>query len=105
MKSFKIDDADLTKACANLRKANTTLAEAGKTAEASKTIIRSRLKELRGVDVGTLPIGEIVSVEGLLLVEIGKQNRFDEKQFALDKPALHGEYKKDMPCVKFKPLA
>lgn|SRR5262249_28682070 len=104
MKVLKIEDDQLKQACQNLKEANSALARANKTASGAKEIICRRLYELREVNLEILPIGAIVSVEKLLLIEIGKQNRFDEKQFELDDAETYAKYKKDFPCKKFKPL-
>ena len=104
MKVLKIDDDDLTQACKNLKEANAILASANKTAQGAKATINQKLKELRNVDIKALPIGEIVSIEKLLLIEVAKQNRFNEAQFMLDQAELFQEYKKDFPMVKYKPL-
>ena len=105
MKSFKIDDEDIKKAVANLRQANAMLSEGKKLSEGAKAVIRNRLLELREVDLAALPIGEMVNVEKLILIEVGKQSRFDEHQFQLDQPESYLSYKKDFPVLKFKPLA
>ena len=104
MKSFKIEDDQLKQACHSLKEANAQLSSATKTASGAKKIIQQRLYELREINLEVLPIGEIVSVEKLLLIEIGKQNRFDESQFEIDDPETYAKYKKDFPCKKFKPL-
>jgi len=104
MKVLKIDDDDLTQACENLKAANAALASANKTAKGAKATISQKLKELRDVDIGALPIGELVSIDKLLLIEIGKQHRFDERQYSLDRPDEFEAYQKDFPVVKYKPL-
>lgn len=104
MKQFKIDDDDLTQACISLREGNRQLAEGKKSVDGAKKIIAHRLKELRDIDLAALPIGEIVSVDKLLLIEIDKQNRFDEARFRLAEPAVYETFKKEFPMVKYKPL-
>ena len=104
MKVLKIEDDQLKQACQNLKEANEALGRANKTAKGAKAIIEKKLYELRELNLETVPIGEIVTVEKLLLIEIGKQNRFDDEQFELDHPELYQSYKKDFRCKKFKPL-
>jgi len=104
MRSFKIDDDDLKQACINLRDANTALSEANKKASNAKKIIEQKLLKERGLNVRAEPIGEIISIDKMLLIEIGKQNRLDEEQLELDHAELYQSYKRDFPTVKFKPL-
>lgn len=104
MKVLKIDDSDLLQACRNLKEANAALAQANKSAKSAKGLIKLKLIELREIDIETLDIGELLSVEKLLLIEIGKQSRFNEAQFELDQAELYQSYKKDFPVVKYKPL-
>jgi hypothetical protein len=103
MKVLKIDDSDLTQACRDLRTANEAAADAAKCQQAAKDMIRRRLWELRELQLETLPIGEKVYVDKLLLIEIAKQTRFDQQQFRLDRPDEFDAYMKDFPIVKFKP--
>jgi len=104
MKVLKIDDDDLAQACRKLKENNAIMSSATKAVKDAKTIIRQKLIELRDVDVNALEMGEIVSIDKLLLIEIGKQSRFNEAQFGLDQAELYEQYKKDFPVVKYKPL-
>lgn len=105
MTIFKIADcAELESAVRNLKAANAALAANKKTADNAKATIARILKEQRQLEIETLPIGELVCVNSFLIIEIGKQNKFDAAQFQLDEPALYEGYKKDFPCVKYKAL-
>lgn len=104
MKTVKIDDAELKQAIVNLRVANSVLATAKKNADNAKETITNKLRTLRDINLETLAIGDLVCVDKLLIVEIGKQNRFDEANFQLQHPTLHAQYKKDFATKKFKAL-
>jgi hypothetical protein len=88
-----------------LRQANAVLAKAKESADAAKEAIINWLKSERSIDIETLPIGEIVMIEDVVIIKITSQNRFDEKAFLLADPAIHAKWKKDMPVRKFDPLA
>lgn len=105
MQKFKIQDETLEKACADLKTANATLAEAKKRADNAKAVIESRLAELRGIKLDSLSIGELVSVEGVLLLEIGKQTRFDEASFQVTHAELYQNFRKEFATKKFKVLS
>ena len=86
-----------------LRAARLLEAQAEKETDAAKHAIAHWLKEQRGVDIETLPIGEFINIEGVAVIEIGKRNKFDEKSFILSHPKLHAEFKKDFPIQYYKP--
>lgn len=104
MQTVKLNTPELVKAAKMLRTANAMLAEAKKIADSAKENIKRILKDERGIDVTTLHIGEIVSVDKVLLIEIGKQCRFDESGFQLVQPDMYAKWKKDFPTVKIKSL-
>lgn len=107
MKTFKPADSELKSlrlAAALLKAANTALGEAKKQSEAAKKTLTDWLKDNRKLDIESLSIGEFVSVEDVVLIEIGKQNKFDEKAFMSAEPAIHARFKKDFPIHRFKPL-
>jgi hypothetical protein len=81
------------------------LAKAKKQAEAAKSTISDWLEKQRKVTVATLPVGEMVMLEGVCLIEISKQSKFDEKTFMSLHVELHASFKKDFPVVKYKPTA
>ena len=54
--------------------------------------------------MGGLAIGDLVHVEGALMIEVSKMCKFDEKDFLLKHPAMHAEFKRDRPVTKYKPL-
>ena len=98
------NDSVLRQAAVMLKNANAALSSAKKQADAAKTTIAAWLLENRQINVDTLPIGEIVNIDGVALIEIGKQNRFDQKAFALAQPTLTLEFTREFPTVKVKPL-
>jgi hypothetical protein len=87
-----------------LKAAYKTISQAGKTIDAAKADIAQWLKANRDIDLETLPIGEMVNVEGVCLIERAKQNKFDEGAFFLKHADLHTQFKKDFPITKFKVL-
>lgn len=98
------EKAELRAAAAALRDANRAQGEANKAIEAAKERLTKWLKEQRDCELATLPIGDIVHVEGIVIIEVGKMSKFDEKRFMLDKPLEHQAYKADMPVRRYKPL-
>jgi hypothetical protein len=107
MKTVKPNEeeaASLKKAASMLKVSNELLASAKKSVEAAKEQIAGWLKTNREIDIELLPIGEFVNVDGVCLIERGKQNKFDEKGFLIAQPALHAEFKKDFAMTKYKVL-
>jgi hypothetical protein len=107
MKTFKPSETEareLRIAAAKLEVANKALGEAKKNAEAAKEQLGKWLKAERELDLATLGIGEMILIEDVVLIEIGKQARFDEKAFLLAEPAKHAEFKKDLPILRYKPI-
>ena len=107
MQTFKPNEmelAELKPVVALLKASNGILAEAEKNVKAAKEKICEWLKSKRGVDVGGLAIGDLVHVEGALMIEVSKMCKFDEKDFLLKHPAMHAEFKRDRPVTKYKPL-
>lgn len=107
MRTFKPAEADLPelqKSAARLKTANRLFGVAKRESEAAKKHLSDWLREKRDLDIAVLPIGEFVSLEGVALIEIGKQNRFDEDAFVLAQPETYEQFKKDFPVRKFKPL-
>src|SRR4051794_27131416 len=107
MKTVKPNEeeaAGLKQAARLLKVANELLASAKKEAEAAKEQLAKWLKEKREIDLEVLAIGEFVNIDGVCLIEKGKQNKFDEKGFLVAQPALHGQFKKDFPITKYKVL-
>lgn len=84
--------------------ANSQKAKLEKVVEASKEAFVKWLLEQRGVNVEELEIGEMVMIENVVLIEIGKQDRFDEKGFLLSEPTTHAKWMKPRPVKKFKAL-
>ena len=90
---------------ANLIKAgNAAQASGKKQTDAGKVNIGEWLKVERKLDVASLAIGDMVQIEGICLVEYGKQSRFDLASFQLKHPELFAEFTKDFPTMKYKPL-
>jgi hypothetical protein len=108
MKTFKVTDptvaATLQRAAKTIKQANGMFAAAKKMAEAGKAALADWLKTERETDLETLAIGELISIEGVALIEIGKMNKFDEAKFQLAQPETHAQFKRDVAVKKFKPL-
>ena len=87
----------------NIARAREIGAEQRKLDEIGKAYHADFLKSERNIDIDALPIGEMVNVNnGALVVEIGAQNRFDEKAFAVQYPELHKKFIRAIPVKKFK---
>jgi len=107
MQTFKPNDNDTAKlidAARLIATGNKAQATGKKQTEAGKVNIGEWLQNERQCNLTTLKIGDIVNIEGVCLVEIGKQSRFDIAAFQLKHPTLFAEFTKDCPTVKFKPL-
>ena len=108
MQTFKASGSEfdlLRDAAITLKEANSKMADGEKAATAAKKRLADWLQEKRGLNLETLKIGEMVQIEGVALIEIGKQNKFDVSAFMLSEPELHLKFKKDMPIRKYKSLA
>lgn len=105
MKTFKANDETLRQAAQMIKDGNAKLAEGKKQTDAGKAMIEQWLKDARQCDISQLPIGEIVNIETVCLVEISKQTRFNEKRFAVECPEQFASYREECPVKKFKPLA
>lgn len=106
-KTVKPAGAELVKlkgAARLLKAANEALAIAKKQSETAKEAICTWLKEARAIEIETLPIGEMIILEGVCVIERSSQNRFDEKGFMLAEPEAHARWKKDLPVNRYKPL-
>ena len=108
MKTFKPTDPVSTPrlytAAANIKAANAMISAAKKLGESGKQAIADWLRTERDTDIEVLPIGELVNIEGICLIEIGSMNKFDEASFQLADPEQHAKFKRDIPVKKFKPL-
>jgi hypothetical protein len=108
MKTFKVTDPtaaeSLRRAALAIKSGNGMFAAAKKMVEAGKAALADWLKTERETDIETLAIGELISIEGVALIEIGKMNKFDEGAFQLAQPETHAQFKRDVPVKKFKPL-
>jgi hypothetical protein len=104
MKTIKSDEQSLKDAAQMIKDGNAMFGVAKKKTEAGKEIVSRWLKDNRGIDLETLPIGEILNLDGVVLIEIGKQTRFDEARFAQERAEDHAAYMRDNPVRKFKPL-
>lgn len=83
--------------------ANAALSKAKKESDSAKATIGAWLEKERDLKIETLPIGEFVIIENVCFIEIGKQNKFDEKAFLASNAELHAQFKKDFSVVRFKP--
>ncbi len=104
MRTIKSDAPLLLAAAHQLKLANAALAKAKKSGDRAKEILTAWLKDERSLDLNTLLIGDIVNIDGICLIEIASQNRFDETAFATMHPEIHASFKTEKPVRKFKPL-
>ncbi len=107
MQTFKPSDTDkakLTDAAKLIKAGNSAQASGKKQTDAGKVSIAEWLKVERKLDVSSLVIGDMVQVEGICLVECGKQSRFDLASFQLKHPTLYAEFMRDFETLKYKPL-
>lgn len=107
LKTCKPSESELTELQAHaksLAKANAEKAAADKIVDASKDAISKWLLHQRQINIETLEIGEMVLIEKVVLIEIGKQIKFDEKGFLSSEPILHAKWMKPRPVKKFKSL-
>ncbi len=107
MQTFKPSGAELArlhKLAVELQEANDSSGAAKKTADASKEGLSKWLKEQRGFDVDQMKIGEVVCIEGIAIIERGKQNRLDTKKLLAEEPELHAKFSGEQPITKYRPL-
>ena len=104
MQTFKTSDTMLRQAAQMIKDGNAKLTEGKKQSDAGKAMIEQWLKDNRQCDVASLAIGELVNIETVCLIEIGKQNRLDQKAMQLELPEVFAKYQKQFPTIKFKPL-
>jgi hypothetical protein len=107
METFKavgVELEGLKAAAAKLKAANATMAEAKKSADAAKQHISDWLGTFRKVDIDALKIGERVLISEVVMVSIGKQNKFDAKAFEMEEPKLFAQFKRDFATKQFEPL-
>ncbi|MDO8611138.1 MAG: hypothetical protein Q7R95_11485 [bacterium] len=104
MKTVKLDNEQAAKAAQMIKDGNAQLASAKKQVDAGKATLATILKEERAIDLSTLAIGEMVNVDKVCLIEVGKQTRFDQATFQLEHPTVFAQYQKEFPTLKFKPL-
>jgi hypothetical protein len=104
VKTIKSDAPSLRAAAQMIKDGNELLAQAKEKVDAGKQIITRFCADERDINIETLPIGEVLNVADVVLIEIGRMRKFDEKKFSFDHPAEHEEYKSVFPVRKFKPL-
>lgn len=104
MRTFKTDNATLVKAAQMIKEGNATLAQAKKQVDAGKAMIADWLETERNCQLASLPIGEMINVDGVCLIEIGKQNRLDQATLQAEVPEIFTKYQREFPVVKYKPL-
>lgn len=104
MLTFKTTDNMLKQAAQMIKDGNAKLSEGKKQSDAGKAMIEQWLKDNRQCDISSLPIGELVNIETVCLIEVGKQNRLDQKAMQLEAPELFAKYQREFATVKFKPL-
>jgi len=94
----------ITHAAWLIAEGNKAMAKAKKEIEAGKETLARWLKNERGIDINSLPIGSMVNIEGICLVEVGSQTRFDQKRFAVINPITFAKFNCVNATLKFKPL-
>ncbi|HEV2210839.1 MAG TPA: hypothetical protein VG167_18860 [Verrucomicrobiae bacterium] len=94
----------LQKAAISLDRANDAMAEAKRASEAAKETIAKWLRDKREVDIDKLPIGELVHIDDVVMIEIARMRKFDSTLFHSEKPELYQQYQRDLAVKKFKPL-
>lgn len=104
VKPNETEIVELTKAAQMLKDANAQLASAKKNADSAKATLAKWLLEHRSINIETMKIGDIVNIEKVALVEIGKQSRFDLADFTIKQTALAVQFTKDFPTTKYKAL-
>lgn len=107
MTTFKPNEAEMVElktAAEALKAANEALADAGKTVEAAKAKLGKWLEDNRSLKIETMKVGELVQIDGVVLIERAKQNKFDVKAFEMAQPKMYLGFKRDFPMTKFKPL-
>ena len=107
MLTFKPAAADLPKlqaAVTTLKQGNKKVSEGQKETEASKALITEWLKKERGCDVGTLSIGDVVLIDGTVMVEIAAMIKLDANALLASEPSVHQKYTRSVAVRKFKPL-
>jgi hypothetical protein len=95
---------ELIEAAVCLKDANEELSRAKKASEAAKEKLAKWLKDRHGLSVEELAVGEIVHIEGVALIEVGKMSKFREKEFLMAEPELHAKWTGDIPVRRYKPL-
>jgi len=107
MQMFKPAEADLEalqSAAKRLKRGNAMFAIAKKETESAKQTISDWLMAKRETNLETLAIGDMICIEGVVLIEMSSMNKFDESTFLAANPALHEAFKRDIPVKRFKPL-
>ena len=84
-----------------LRDANKAAAAAKKSADDCKVNLRRFLKDEKSVELDVVKTGEMVSIGGLVTIQIGCQSRFDSTGFRIAQPELFREFTKDCRMEKF----
>lgn len=99
-----VDLEKLQKAAKLLRKANVLFGLAKKDSESAKAEIANWLKAERKIELETLEVGTLVSIDKVCLIERAGQKRLDEKKLLFEEPMIHARFKFELPITKFKPL-
>lgn len=107
METFKPTGAELALLQSEvliLEAANAALAKAKKQVEQAKENLCRWLSEKRGVSVESLGIGEMVLIEGAVILEIGKMDKLDEPGLRQKQPEIYAQFLKPIKVKKFKAL-
>lgn len=104
MKTIKLTNPAAIKAAQMIKQARELANESRKLDEAGKATLATIVKDERDIDFDALSIGEIINIDKICLVEIGKQTRLDQAAMQLQDPVLFAKYQKEFATIKFKPL-
>ena len=84
-----------------LRDANKAVASAKKNVDDCKENLRRFLADEKSVKLEYCATGEMISLGGLVTIQIAVQSRFDSTGFRLAQPKLFAEFTKDCRMEKF----
>ena len=108
LRTFKPSETELPKlqeAAKLLKKSKAEISASERTKEAAEKALYDWLNKERGLDVATLEIGDFVNIDGVLILEIGSMNKFDQQRFQIEHPDLFNKFKRDVPVKRPKPIA
>jgi hypothetical protein len=104
MKTTKPNDQEIGKlitAAQSVKSGNRAIADGKKLVETGKEYIADWLAKNRAIELDKQPFDEVVSIQGVCVVQIGSQVRFDEKAFMIQHPELHAQFMRKNKILKF----